>query len=616
MGSEDSHSGLTGENPPEHPAQGRVVVPGASGPKPPAASPPVRGRAVVPLPTSLPIPPSNTPNPPPGPSTDPLAWSARPAPPAWPGRSGGDPPGGPGTPAAGNRPLPPGTPPPGSPPAGVTVGGAVPGGVPPTGRRRGGLLGVLATVLVLALAVAGVAVLRPGPVDGWLGGDDSASPGAVDPTEPPPPPVLAAAGANAPAPTPEGVRAALSPLLTSSALGKEVNISVVDAVTGQALYQNGQDTPTIPASTTKLVTAAAVLAARGPAYRIATRVVAGASPGEVVIIGAGDPTLAVNGTGWYPGAGRLDRLATQVKKALGGTAPTKVVVDGSLFPGPVVEPDWDSDIPTGGFGAVITALMTDGARKDPEDKGKGQERYAKPDEAAGRAFAKLLGLPNSAVVIGKAPAAAATAPAAAASASPGTQSAGTELGRVESPPMIRLVEFMLRESDNVVAEALARQVALSRDKPASFVGAAEAVDEMVGELGLPAAESALADGSGLSRANRVTPSLLTDVLTMAAKRTRPELADLFPGLPVAAWSGTLSDRFDRSGEKATTAGAGVVRAKTGTLSGVHAISGVVTTADGRLLAFAVLANKVPVGQDEAQPELDRIATTLARCGCR
>ncbi|MEQ4305023.1 D-alanyl-D-alanine carboxypeptidase/D-alanyl-D-alanine-endopeptidase [Plantactinospora sp. B6F1] len=496
----------------------------------------------------------------------------------------------------------------------------MPGGVPPAGRqRRGRLLGVLAAVLVFALAVAGVAVVRPGPVDGWLGGSDSPTPGAVDPAEPPPPPVLAAAGANAPVPTPEGVRAVLGPLVTSSTLGDEVNISVVDAVTGQVLYEKGQDTPTVPASTTKLVTAAAVLAARGPAYRIATRVVAGPNPGEVVIIGAGDPTLSVDATGWYPGAGRLDRLAAQVKKALGGTAPTKVIVDGTLFPGPVVEPDWDPDAPTGGFGAVITALMTDGARRNPADKGRGQARYAKPDEAAGRAFARLLGLPNSAVVSGTAPAAAATAPDTAASASPGTAgppAVGAELGRVQSPPMIRLVEFMLRESDNVVAEALARQVALSRDKPASFVGAAEAVDEMVGELGLPAAESALADGSGLSRANRVTPSLLTDLLTMAAKQTRPELADLFPGLPVAAWSGTLRDRFDRSGEQPTTAGAGVVRAKTGTLSGVHAISGVVTTADGRLLAFAVLANKVPVGQLQAQPALDRIVTALARCGCR
>ncbi|MFY1674717.1 D-alanyl-D-alanine carboxypeptidase/D-alanyl-D-alanine endopeptidase [Plantactinospora sp. WMMB334] len=492
----------------------------------------------------------------------------------------------------------------------------------PARRRRGRLVGTLATALVLALAIAGVAVLRPGPVDEWLGGGGPATSGPqVDPTEPPPPPVLTAAGASAPEPTPEGVRAALGPLLTSSVLGNEVNISVVDAVTGKVLYQNGQDTPTIPASTTKLVTAAAVLAARGPAYRISTRVVAGANPGEVVIIGAGDPTLAVNATGWYPGAGRLDRLAAQVKKALGGTAPTKVIIDGSLYSGPVLEPAWDSDIPTGGYGAVITALMTDGARQDPRDQGRGQARHAKPDEAAGRAFAKLLGLPVSAVVTGTAPAATGTAPAATDSPtpgepSPGTPGPGSELGRVQSPPLIRLVEFMLRESDNVVAEALARQVALAREKPASFVGAAEAVDEMVGELGLPVAESALADGSGLSRANRVTPSLLTDLLTMAAKGDRPELADLFPGLPVAAWSGTLSDRFDRSGEKPTRPGAGVVRAKTGTLSGVHAISGVVTTADGRLLAFAVLANKVPVGQDVAQPELDRIATTLARCGCR
>ncbi|WP_225946411.1 D-alanyl-D-alanine carboxypeptidase/D-alanyl-D-alanine endopeptidase [Plantactinospora soyae] len=474
----------------------------------------------------------------------------------------------------------------------------------------------LAAVLVVGLAVAGVVVVRPGPVDGWLGGNPATPAAGADPSEPPPPPVLTAAGTSAPAPTPEGVRAALTPLLTSSVLGDEVNISVVDAATGEALYENGQDTPTVPASTTKLVTAATVLAARGPAYRIPTRVVAGPNPGEVVIIGAGDPTLAVNATGWYPGAGRLDRLANQVKKALGGTAPTKVIVDGGLFPGPKVGPGWDADAHVGGFGAVITALMTDGARIDPEDKDRGPERSDKPDQAAGRSFAKLLDLPNSAVVTGTAPPPPTASPPAGASATPGTVAPGTELGKIHSPPMIRLVEFMLRESDNVVAETLARQVALARNKPASFEGAAVAMDEMVAELGLPEAESALADGSGLSRSNRVTPGLLTDVLALAAKGTRPELAGLFPGLPVAAWSGTLDDRFERAGERPTEAGAGVVRAKTGTLSGVHAISGVVTTLDGRLLAFAVLANKVPGGQEQAQPELDRIATALAQCGCR
>ncbi len=474
---------------------------------------------------------------------------------------------------------------------------------------------------MLALALVGVAVFRPGPVAGWLGSGNDGVNSQPTPTEPAPAPVLAAAGATAPAPTVDGVRAALDKLVTASALGDRVNVSVLDVATGQSLYDHGPDELTVPASTTKLVTAVTVLAARGPAHRIATRVVAGANPGEVVIIGGGDPTLAVNATAYYAGAARLDQLAGQVKQALGGTAPTKVIVDSTLFAGPVFEPGWDSDIPTGGFAAAITALMTDGARLDPKDPANGPARSATPDLAAGRSFARLLGLPESAVARGTAPpgtAAPATGvtPAAGTSAGPEAASPGTELGRVESPPMVRLVEFMLNESDNVVAEALARQVALARDQPASYTGGAAAMKTVLTELGLPAAESGLVDGSGLSRTNRVTPSLLTDLLALAADGTRPELSGLFTGLPVAGWSGTLIERFaarDADGA-GSTAGIGVVRAKTGTLDGVSALSGVVTTADGRVLVFAVLADHVPGGA--AQPALDRIAAALARCGCR
>src|SRR5205823_4408845 len=87
----------------------------------------------------------------------------------------------------------------------------------------------------------------------------------------------------------------------------------------------------------------------GPGYRLSTRVVAGSAPGEVVLIGGGDPTLSVNGNGSYPEAARLDLLAQQVKQALGGAAPTRVVVDSSLFSGPSTGPGWDSDIVSGGF---------------------------------------------------------------------------------------------------------------------------------------------------------------------------------------------------------------------------------------------------------------------------
>jgi D-alanyl-D-alanine carboxypeptidase/D-alanyl-D-alanine-endopeptidase (penicillin-binding protein 4) len=156
---------------------------------------------------------------------------------------------------------------------------------------------------------------------------------------------------------------------------------------------------------------------------------------------------------------------------------------------------------------------------------------------------------------------------------------------------------------------------LARGAPASYAGAASATGAVLTELGVAGTKPVIADGSGLSRRNRVAPSLLTSVLTLAASDRRPELSSLFGGLPVAGWSGTLRERFVGPGA-AGRAGAGVVRAKTGTLSGVNAISGVVVTAQGRLLAFALLADRVPVGALDAQEDLDRVAGQLAACGCR
>ncbi|MEU8375566.1 MULTISPECIES: D-alanyl-D-alanine carboxypeptidase/D-alanyl-D-alanine-endopeptidase [unclassified Micromonospora] len=526
--------------------------------------------------------------------------------PAQPGSTGHPSPAHPssaGQPGPASRPVPPGSAPVTGPPGAA--------GGPPRRRRR--WVPVLLVVVLLVGLAGAAAVLRPGPVAGWLGADPTPSPSARPP-EPDPSPVLAGPDAAASVPTPAGVRAAVEPLTGAAALGSRVNVSVADVVSGESLYARGGDDGTVPASVTKLATGVTVLKARGPGYRIATRVLAGANPGEVVLVGGGDPTLAVDKSGFYPGAARLDTLAAQVKQALGGTAPTRVVVDSTLFPGPVHGPGWDADIPTGGFGASITALMTDGARQDPAgarknfaDSHGAATRYAEPDLAAGRSFARLLGLPETGVVRG-------TAPAAGGATEGGAPAPGTELGKVESLPMIRLVDIMITDSDNVIAEALARQVALARNQQASFAGGAAAMDEVIGELGLPADEISLADASGLSRSNRISPSLLTDLIALAGNGTHPELTAIFGGLPVAAWSGTLGTRYEST---STAAGAGVVRAKTGTLTGVHAIAGLVTTRDGRLLTFAVLTDQAPGGDPEVtRAALDRIAGALAGCGCR
>lgn len=487
-------------------------------------------------------------------------------------------------------------------------------GLKATLGRRGLLVGLLSTVLVLVLATVGLVVVRPGPVAGWLGSSDPTRPSPVPgPSEPAPSPVLAGAAVDAPVPTAGGVRAAIDTLVHDAGLGTRVSASVVDGTTGRTLYASGANVPTTPASITKLITAATVLEARGPAYRIGTRVVAGLRPGEVVLIGGGDPTLAVNGTGTYPGAARLDRLAARVKTALGGVTPTRVIVDTSLYSGPLYGPGWDPDIVTGGFAAPMTALMTDGGRIDPKDTSDA-DRYAQPDLAAGRAFARVLGMPQNAVAAtarGRAPTGGATA---SATPTGGVPAPGTELGVVESPPMIRLVELMLSESDNVLAEALARQVALAKKEPASYAGGAAAMDAELADLGLDPDQAQLSDGSGLSRRNRITPTLLTDLLSLAASG-HERVAGLFGGLPVAGWSGTLKDRF-RTPADGSRSGAGAVRAKTGTLNRVNGIAGIVQTAEGRLLAFAVLADQVPSATLDAQAALDRIAATLATCGCR
>ncbi|WP_234106572.1 D-alanyl-D-alanine carboxypeptidase/D-alanyl-D-alanine endopeptidase, partial [Streptomyces venezuelae] len=162
----------------------------------------------------------------------------------------------------------------------------------------------------------------------------------------------------------------------------------------------------------------------------------------------------------------------------------------------------------------------------------------------------------------------------------------------------------IRDSD--LAEALARQTALARKQPASFDGAAKAVRDELARLGLPVAGARFADGSGLDRRDRVSAALLTGLLTRAADPARPALRPLLTGLPVGGFTGTLAGRFDTA---PATAGAGLVRAKTGTLTGVNTLAGTVVTADGRLLAFAFLAGRT-LSPYEAQPALDRLSAAL------
>lgn len=117
-------------------------------------------------------------------------------------------------------------------------------------------------------------------------------------------------------------------------------------------------------------------------------------------------------------------------------------------------------------------------------------------------------------------------------------------------------------------------------------------------------------GSGLSSKTKVTPSVLARSIGLALSNKR--YVDVVKGLPIAGVDGTLKQRFDDPSEKA---GREVVHAKTGMLKQVRSLSGYVTTKDGQVLTFALLATHDGTHSSSAINWLDRSATTLATCGC-
>ena len=126
------------------------------------------------------------------------------------------------------------------------------------------------------------------------------------------------------------------------------------------------------------------------------------------------------------------------------------------------------------------------------------------------------------------------------------------------------------------------------------------------------AGAVLRDASGLARGNRLRPETVVGALVAAADPARPDLAGVLQGLPVAGFSGSLSYRFGEDAE----AGLGAVRAKTGTLTGVHALAGTVVGEDGSVMVFFAGADRVKVENTlPARDLLDEISAALAACSC-
>jgi serine-type D-Ala-D-Ala carboxypeptidase/endopeptidase (penicillin-binding protein 4) len=421
------------------------------------------------------------------------------------------------------------------------------------------------------------------------------------------PALSAATGAvSSPGVTMQGLSKALAPVLGSGALGPSVGMLVTDLDTGQVLYSQNSSTGFTPASTNKLATSIAALQVLGANARFKTTVVTGAGSHAIILVGGGDPTLAAGRppASDYPQPATLLDLARATAQALRqrGIRSVQLGYDTSLYTGPGLGPGWDSDDVSTGNVTVITPLEVDQGRltpsgqpEDADDPGNFRPRSTDPALQAAQSFASFLRADGISVTGGPVPATAGHGAATLAS--------------VSSPPLSQIIEWMLEESNNVIAENLARHVALATGAQPSFSGAAAAEESVLRRLGVTGLQ--LYDGSGLSHNDLITPAALVQLIGLAA--SHPALRSVLTGLPVYGFSGTLSNT-DATFYGGPGPALGTVRAKTGNLETVIALAGVAYAKDGQLLAFAVMADRLK-SLPAAGQALAGVANVLAGCGC-
>ncbi|MBD8507282.1 D-alanyl-D-alanine carboxypeptidase/D-alanyl-D-alanine-endopeptidase [Hoyosella sp. G463] len=462
---------------------------------------------------------------------------------------------------------------------------------------------VLAIIVVLAVLGATSIAVGARYVQGYQDSRDF----TVDPA-----PALAVPAIEVPAAAWEdspldgsGVAAALDQLAEDPALGSLAG-HVSDPYTRTVLWARDPAEPRTPASATKVLTAAAALLALPLDQRVSTRVIEGPGPGELILASEGDVTLGSRPAGeatYYEGAARLDDLVAQLRAA--GAEASRIVVDASAFSGPAMARGWEDASISEGYITPMEPVMLDGGRIIPTEPES--PRHTEPALAAGQQLAERLGLPAASVVVADAE---------------GLTTDGRVLAEVASAPLLTRLRQLMHESDNVLAEAVGREIAIAEDEPPSFRGVARAIRAVLARNGFITEGLELEDASGLSTSNRITVALLDSVLSAAvgtvgrasgeaseidsaaALRT-VRLRPLLDLLPVAAGSGTLAERFIGD---SSAGGAGWIRAKTGTLDGVSALVGYAATTNGRIVTFAFLSTES--NAFEARPALDTAAARL------
>jgi len=406
--------------------------------------------------------------------------------------------------------------------------------------------------------------------------------------------------APAPDPAPDCLAAALNQVPSTG--GGALTGQVIGLQSGSVLWDRNSAQPMTPASSEKLATIMSLITALGPnalATTYKTSVVAGAGD-KIILVGGGDPYLASNASTATLGQPQtLDDLAAATAQALqaAGRSSVSLGFDDTAFSGPNWHPTWD---PSYNISVTpISALWVDeGMTPAPATTPEGvAARSATPAYDAAKVFAaqlQALGIQVTDVD--------STGAAAPAGQQP--------LASVDSLPLGAIINDTIQASDNSAAEVLLRHLAIASGGPGTFDAGVSAVMAWLNTTNLAKPGINIVDGSGLSRQDAQTAATLAGIIAWAYKQGGAPL-EVISGLPVAAYSGTLGDRFNEPGAAAAR---GFIHAKTGSLGGVASLTGYAITGQGQQMAFSLIVNGGG-SYNAMRTWLDQVSATLVTSGC-
>lgn len=430
------------------------------------------------------------------------------------------------------------------------------------------------------------------------------APAARAPTVLPPIPRSVTAAAPA-APTPEFARTAFISAVDSLLAQPEFRTTtwgalIVDVDRGDTIYSHNAHKVLVPASNQKILTGAVALAQLGPDYRFRTTFAARCSAdrsscSELVVIGRGDPTVSArfHSDPLIPLRAVADSLLA--RGISGFTGP--VVAAGDAFPGAIHGFGWEWDDLTEDYGAGIDELMfNEGLEAIEVQTPSGltvlsENPAADPSSAYLRALSVALrqrGIQHRGTLRTD----------TAASSSP-----LDTLFVLHSPPLRDILGPFLKPSQNQLGEILLRAIALERTGIGRADSGAAVMTRQLREWGVDSMGFEIADGSGLSRHNFVSPATIVRVLSVM--RGHPDNDVFYNALPAVGVDGTV-----RAWLPGTTA-AGNAHGKTGTLGAVRAFSGYVRTATGATLIYSFLCNNYLVPTSKVTAAIQEIVRRMA-----